>query len=291
MRGYFLGVLVALALFGQAQTRPEFEVASIKPSASVGIDRVRVGLHIDGSQVSAAALSLDNLIGIAYRVKHYQIFGPDWMASERFDIAAKLPDGATEKEIPEMLQTLLEDRFQMKMHRESKELPVYALVIGKGGAKLQESPADSVLQNQNGGSRDGINVAASGQPGGVSINYGNGSYFTFADDRLEGHKLSAAAMADVLARFTNRPVVNMTDLKGNYDFMLELSHEDFRAMMIRSAIGAGVALSPRAIQIADAASLDSLYSALEKLGLKLESRKAPVEVLVVDHAEKSPSDN
>ncbi len=76
MRQSLLGVLAAVALFGQAQpARPEFEVASIKPSASAGINRVRVGLHIDGSQVSAASLSLDNLIGIAYRVKRYQISG------------------------------------------------------------------------------------------------------------------------------------------------------------------------------------------------------------------------
>ncbi len=213
------------------------------------------------------------------------------MASERFDIAAKLPTGAAEKEIPEMLQTLLEQRFQMKMHRESKELPVYALVVGKGGAKLQESPADSVPQTQKSGSQDGVNVAASGQASGISINYGNGSYFTFADDRLEGHKLSANAMADVLARFADRAVVNMTDLKGTYDFVLELSHEDFRAMMIRSAISAGVALSPRAIQLAEASSGDSLANALEKLGLKLESRKAPVEVLVIDHIEMAPTEN
>lgn len=292
MRESLLGVLAAVALFGQAQpARPEFEVASIKPSASAGINRVRVGLHIDGSQVSAASLSLDNLIGIAYRVKRYQISGPDWMASERFDIAAKLPTGAAEKEIPEMLQTLLEQRFQMKMHRESKELPVYALVVGKGGAKLQESPADSVPQTQKSGSQDGVNVAASGQASGISINYGNGSYFTFADDRLEGHKLSANAMADVLARFADGAVVNMTDLKGTYDFVLELSHEDFRAMMIRSAISAGVALSPRAIQLAEASSGDSLANALEKLGLKLESRKAPVEVLVIDHIEMAPTEN
>ncbi len=292
MRRYFLGVLASVALLGQTPAaRPEFEVASIKPSASAGIERVRVGLHIDGSQVSAASLSMDNLIGIAYRVKRYQISGPDWMASERFDIAAKLPAGAAEKEIPEMLQTLLEDRFQMKIHRESRELPVYELVVGKGGPNLQESPVNSGPQNQSSGSQDGVNVAASGQASGVTINYGNGSYFTFADDRLEGHKLSAAAMADVLARFSDRPVVNMTDLKGNYDFVLELSHDDFRAMLIRSAIGAGVAVRPRAVQLADAASLDSLYSAVEKLGLKLESRKAPVEVLVVDHAEKTPGDN
>lgn len=292
MRLYLLAVISSAALFGQASAaRPAFEVASIKPSAPAGIRQIRVGLHMDGSQVSGASLSVQNLIRIAFRVKNYQISGPDWMASERFDISAKLPAGAPEREVPEMLQTMLEDRFQMKMHRESKELPVYGLVMGKGGVKLQESPEDSGQQKQSDQGRSGVNVAASGQAGGVTINYGNGAYFTFADDRLEGHKLSVAAMADVLTRFTDRPVVNMTDLQGNYDFVLELSHEDFRAMMIRSAIAAGVQLSPRAMQLADAASGDSLFAAVEKLGLKLEARKAPVEVLVIDHIEKTPTEN
>jgi uncharacterized protein (TIGR03435 family) len=234
---------------------------------------------------------LDDYIAISYRVKNYQISAPEWMASERFDINAKLPEGGVAKQVPEMLQVLLEERFQMKMHRESKEFPVYGLVLGKGDVKLRESPPDSAHDAQNGAQRGAVNVAASGQPGGVTINYGNGSYFTFGDNRLEGHKLSAAAMADVLARFADRPVVDMTNLKGNYDFVLELSPEDFRAMMIRSAVTAGVALAPQALQLAAAASGDSLVNALEKLGLKLDPRKAPIEVLVIDHAEKSPTDN
>lgn len=299
MRGkYALGSMILVALFSHppgasAQTAParlEFEVASIKPSESAGIHRVRAGLHVDGAQVSCSSLSLHNLIAIAYRVKKYQIAGPDWTASERFDITAKIPAGASGKDVPAMLQALLEDRFQMKFHRESRELPVYALVVGKGGVEMKPSPPDPAQADQKDGSR-AVNVAASGQPGGVTIHYGNGSYFNFAEDRLEGHKLSTTAMADVLTRFTDRPVVDQTNLKGQYDFVLELSHEDFRAMMIRSAVAAGVELSPRAMQLAEAASGDSLFSAVEKLGLKLESRKAPVEMLVIDQADKTPTGN
>ncbi len=89
----------------------------------------------------------------------------------------------------------------------------------------------------------------------------------------------------------DRPVVDMTSLRGKYDFVLELSPEDFRAMSIRASISAGVALPPQAIQMAEAASGDSLTNAMEKLGFKLERRNAPMEVLVIDHAEKMPSDN
>jgi uncharacterized protein (TIGR03435 family) len=285
-----LNILAAAMLLAQTAARPEFEVASIKPSEAIGIHQVRVGVHVDGSEVNCAALSLSNLVEIAYRVKSYQVAGPDFMASERFDINAKLPDGAAEKDVPEMLQALLDDRFRMKLHRESKDLPVYAMVLGKGELKMRESPPDSGTDAPSGG-RGAVNVAASGHPGGVSINYGNGSYFTFGDDKLEGHKLTAARTADVLSRFTERPVVDMTGLKGKYDFVLELTPEDFRAMMIRSAINAGVTLPPRAMQYAASASGDSLFSAVEKLGLKLESRKAPLEVLVIDHIEKAPTEN
>jgi uncharacterized protein (TIGR03435 family) len=285
---FALGAVAAVALFGQTAARPEFEVASIKPSADFQPQHVRVGLHVDGAQVSGAALSLQNLIRIAYGVKEYEISGPDWLASERFDINAKIPAGGSEKQVPQMLQALLEDRFQMKLHRESRELPVYALVIEKNGPKLEEAPPSSAPSTPAAGP---VNVSATGERRGVSINYGNGSSFTFADNRLEGRKLSAPQMADVLSRFTEKPVVDMTDLKGNYNFVLELAPEDYRAMLIRSAIAAGIQLSPRAVQLADEASGSSLFSAIEKLGLKLESRKAPLEVLVIDHAEKAPSEN
>ena len=192
------------------------------------------------------------------------------MASERFDIMAKLPAGAAAKDVAEMLRALLDDRFQLKTHRESRDLAVYGLVVGKGG---------------------GVNVAANLRPGGVTVNYANGAYFTFADNKVEGRKMPGSSMATALASFMDRPLIDMTNLKGNYDFALELSPEDFRAMGIRSAIAAGVALPPHAIQMAEAASGDSLFNALEKMGLKLESRKAPVEVLVIDHAEKTPTDN
>ena len=293
IRGLGLIILASGAVFGQAPARLEFEVASIKPSAPVGTNplgtnRVLAGMHVDGAQVSWTLLSLNDYIDSAYRLRSYQISGPDWMASARFDVTAKLPDGATRKDIPAMLQALLAERFQLKTHRENKELAVYGLVVAKSGLKMQESAADTPSETQNGG---GASVAAVSQPGGVTVNYGNGAYFTFANNRFEGKKLPASLMADVMARFTDRPVVDMTNLTGTYDFSLELTPEDFLAMGIRAAIAAGVQLPPQALQVAEAASGDSLVNAVEKLGLKLESRKAPVEVLVIDHAEKTPTEN
>jgi len=291
-----LGALAAAALLGQAQAPPprqEFEVASIKPSPSDLANQVRGGLHIDGAQVSCLRFSLNDYIGMAYKVKSYQISSPDWMASARFDITAKLPAADAARDIPKMFQALLEDRFQMKTHRESKDLPAYVLVLGKGGLKIQESPPDAAANTDHDGGtpRREVNISVSGQQGGATVNFGNGSYFTFANSRFEGRKLSAALMADVLARFTDRPIVDMTNLMDVYDFVLDLAPEDFRAMGIRAAIASGVALPPQILLQMESASGDSLFNAVEKLGLKLESRKAPIEVLVIDHAEKTPTDN
>jgi uncharacterized protein (TIGR03435 family) len=129
--------LPSLLFFGQ-----QFEVASIKPSAQSAQDQTSAGLHIDGSMVRYSALSLKLYVGMAYNLKNYQVSAPDWMASERWDVTAKLPDGSSPKQVPQMLQALLRDRFQMKMHRETKELPVYALIIGKGALKFKESLPD-----------------------------------------------------------------------------------------------------------------------------------------------------
>jgi uncharacterized protein (TIGR03435 family) len=204
-------------------------------------------------------------------------------------MVAKLPPGATRREIPGMLRNLLEDRFQLKTRRENRDLPVYSLVVAKGGLKMQESAPDSGKESQGGGGA--VDVAVVSRPGGVTINYGNGAYFTFADNRLEGRKMRLGRIANALTPYMDRPVIDMTNVKGNSDFALELSPEDFRAMGIRSALAAGVALPPQAIQMAEGASGDSLFNALEKLGLKLESRKAPVEVLAIERAKKTPSEN
>jgi uncharacterized protein (TIGR03435 family) len=189
-----------------------------------------------------------------------------------------------------MLQTLLHDRFQMKTHRETKAFPVYGLIVGKGELKLKEPPADAPVEGGEPPQRI-ANVAVSGSNAGTTVTYGNGSYFTIGDNKFVGRKLPLAIIADALARFADRPVVDMTNLKGNYDFSMEFSPEDFRAMMIRAAIAQGAVLSPEAVKLVDASSGDTLFTAVEALGLKLDSRKAPLEMLVIDQALKTPTEN
>src|SRR5271169_3775092 len=127
------------AVFSQtAAAPPQFEVASVKPSveSANAMANVSRGLHIDGAMVSFNGMPLKWYIHYAYTVKESQVSGPDLLSSERFDIVAKLPAGAAREQIPAMMQALLADRFKMTLHRESKESPVYALIVGKGGIKM-----------------------------------------------------------------------------------------------------------------------------------------------------------
>jgi len=284
-------VVLMPTLFAQAPPpRVEFEVASIRPSDPIlsAADASKIGLHIDGAQVNLGKLSLNDYLGMAYKVKLYQISGPEWMASERFDINAKLSAGSKGDQIPQMLQALLTDRFGMTFHWEMKDFPVYALVVGKSGLKMKESPAEPA---DSPGERKSFDVTTSVSQTGTTINYGNGMYITFGNNAFEGKKVPGSAIAEMLARFVDRPVVDMTELNANYDFKLEFAPEDFIAMMMRAAVAAGIALPPEALKLIDASNGDSLFTAMETLGLKLERRKAPIEVLVIDHIEKSPSDN
>jgi hypothetical protein len=124
-------LLLSGILFGQ--DRPRFEVASIRPS-SEQVNAVNIGLRQTGSQVRITAMSLKDYIGLAYTVIPQQISGPEWIAQLRFDVAATIPEGAGAAEkVPEMMQGLLADRFQLKIHRESREFQVYAL---GGGASF-----------------------------------------------------------------------------------------------------------------------------------------------------------
>jgi uncharacterized protein (TIGR03435 family) len=278
-------VILTASAFGQTQ----FEVASIRPSGPPGGDHMNVGLHIDGARISVTYFSLKDYISAAYKVKIYQVAGPDWIGGERFDIAATLPPGARQEQVPDMLKALLTDRFGMKFHRETRDFPVYGLVVAKGGLKMKES--EPAPEDPDDKPKAATNISATGGRGGVHLDYGHGSFFTMADNKFTARKLPMSSFAEVLARFGDKPVVDMTELKGSYDFDLEFTQEDYMAMLIRSAIAAGVTMPPEALRLLSGSSGDSLLNALQRLGLKLETRKAPLEVLVIDHIEKVPTEN
>ncbi len=278
------GILLTVAL--AAQSSAQFEVASIKPSAEQTA-QVNLGLHISGSQVRIAYMSLKDYIGMAYRVRIGQIEGPDWIAQERFDIAAKIPDGVPPDQVPEMLQALLAERFQLRAHRESKPFSVYALVVKKDGPKLSKA-AESDRSTEQPGT---ANVTASARPGDINLDFGSGSFFGMHGNRIEARRVTMTQIANMLTRFMDRPVENMTQLDGAYDLAFDIAPDDLAPMMIRSALNAGIVLPPQAYRALDGASGDPFSGPLGQFGLTLESRKAPLDVIVVDDMRKTPTDN
>ena len=328
MRKFMLCV-VATAVVALAQTAPSFEVATIKPAAP--LDRVKmaaavqagqmpkIGPHVDRARAEYTFMALRDLIALAYAVKPYQITGPDWLASQRFDIVAKLPEGASKDDAPKMLQALLAERFKLAVHRDTQEHPVMALVVGKKGPKMKESPGAPEPIDENAplkpgemsteGAEGPVRVTI-GKSGGATVNMGVRGVMTYKMDlatqtlHMEGSKMTMAGFADMLARFSQmtggggRQVVDMTGLQGHYDVSLDFTLAD----MINMARSVGVeipatagAAAPAGNAPAAAASepggSSSLYAGVEALGLKLEKRKAMVDQLVIDHVEKTPTEN
>jgi uncharacterized protein (TIGR03435 family) len=336
-----LRLMAALALAGgaiRAQTpAPAFEVASIRPAppitelaAQIQSGKAHVGMSIDGARADFGFVSLADLIAQAYRIKPYQLTGPDWMKQQRFDVTAKIPDGASKDQVPEMLQTLLADRFKLAVRRETKELPVYALVVGKNGLKMKESPPEETAAAgsdapgavgpptppPSGGGRGSFAIGTADGPvtvrqegrGAVVTGGPNGTMRVSAGEngnmRMEMSRMSMARLADLLTPFVDRPVVDMTDLKGAYQVALELPMQELvnmaRAMAPELAgpgepIGRGP--NPAAggagpgLPVASDPSGTSMFQAVQQLGLRLEPRKAPVETIVVDRLEKTPTEN
>lgn len=289
MRRAFVSVL-ALTAVVSAQRPSSFEVASIRPS-SEQVAQVSAGMRIAGSQVRLTAMSLKEFIVIAYGVKPQQIAGPDWLGQTRFDLAATIPADRSAAQVSEMLRALLADRFQMTMHRETKEFPVYVLGVAKSGPKLQPSKAPAPTAEGTGEKAPAVNVTASGSSAGTSVDLGRGSSLTFGNNRLEVRKMTMASFAETLTRFVDRPVLDQTGLTGEYDVVLNIAPEDYMPLMIRSGVNAGVALPPQALRLLDGANTDPLSGPLRDVGLTLESRKAPLEVVVVDTISKTPTEN
>lgn len=293
--GLTFAILLACSVFAQVPAQPappraEFEVASIKPFDPSTEGQLLAGLHVDGAQIRAVGLSLRDLLSIAYRIKATLISGPDWTASERFVVSATLPAGSTPNQLPEMFQTLLADRFQVKVHKDKKDFAVYALVVGKGGLKMKET-APEPTNKEDDDPKGTSNVATTRTGNGATVNFGHGSSFTFANNRFEARKMSMALFAGNLERFADRQIVDMTGLTAQYDFAFDVRPEEYIAMSLRAAVWVGVVLPPEAQKMLDANSPAALGDALQQIGLRLDSSKAPLDVLVIDDALKTPIAN
>jgi len=282
-----VAALTLLPAAGRAQEKLEFEVASVRPYTidNSGAAAVTLGARIDGAQVRLVGLAMRDLLSSAYRVKLYQLAGPEWIQTERYDINAKLPAGVSPEKLPELLQTLLAERFGLKMHREKKEMPVYTLTVGKPPLRLKDHPVDPDAPAPK-----AVEVSGTGSAAGISVNLGNGASYTFAGGKLTATKVTAPTIAAVLERFTDRPVVDLTELKGTYDFEVQFSPEETQTLMIRAAVAAGVQLPPQALRLLDGGG-NPIESGADQLGLKIDGRRMPVDVIVIDQVQKTPTDN
>jgi uncharacterized protein (TIGR03435 family) len=322
--GSLAALATAAAVFAQAPPPPPalaFEVASIKPTGpldplAIQQGRVHVGMKVDGAICDIGAFSLRDLIRTAYEVKDYQIAGADSLGTpleaQRFNIQATMPAGAIEKQVPQMLQALLAERFKLVVHRETKDQSIYALVVAKGGPKLKESepdpPAPEVSPDVPEAPKKGEMVIGQGSSqlrisgdkagGGVTVKGGpmGQMHMTMADGRmhLEAAKMTMAALAETATSFVGRPVVDMTELKGNYQVALDLSLDDLKN--VARTVGLTMPGAPggnggQGLAEASEPSGSTIFVSVQQLGLKLESRKAPLPFIVIDHLEKSPTEN
>ena len=247
-----------------------FDVASVKPSASAS-DRALV-------QAVPGRLLMENfaprtLIVLAYGVGDYQVAGgPSWIASDHFDVQAKAEGDATVQQMEgPMLQSLLVERFKLAFHRETQQLPVYELTRAGGNAKLQATKEGSCTTYSL--DAPAPRAAAAGAPGTTFCGFPhitqNGT-----NRALDGKGVSMATLAGNIARFVRRSVIDKTGLTGTYDLHLEWTDAPLND-----------------IPNPDISNRPSVFTAVtEQLGLKLESAKGPVEVIVIDHMER-PSQN
>ncbi len=286
---YVCTAIALICINLRAQTppaKPQFEVASVKPAANnetgfgrspIRRERMRKGrqpgfIPLYPGRVRIEDWALLDLIAAAYSVRADQVSGPAWMSDQAFDIEAKVPDGAPKEAANAMLQSLLEDRFGLKVHRDTQTMQGFALVVGKNGPKLK--PAEPPPTPEPGLTEDEqkakqkqqaqANIAAMMKrmqeirenvgpgPGGIS--------------RSRWESVTTAELASALARFAEAPVVDETGLTGKYSVVIETWNN--------ADVPGG-----------------TVFDAVEKLGLKLEPRKVTVETVVVDQVSKTPTAN
>jgi uncharacterized protein (TIGR03435 family) len=259
-----------------------FEAASVKVSAPAGGLPRRPKISggpgsSDPGRIDYQGVTLGSMVQTAYNLPFYRLSAPAWLNTERYDISAKIPPGATEEQFRQMLQNLLAERFKLAAHREAKEMMVDELTVAKGGPKFKAWSAGDERKLAGAAANPGSLKVTAGPDGypvlppGVSFSIINNGHA-----RLRGEKELMPNFAERLSSVTGGPILDATGLKGEYAFTL--------SWMI--PIPGAPAPPP------DVDPGPDLFTALqEQLGLRLQSKKAPVETLVVDHVEKAPVEN
>ena len=227
-----------------------FDAASVRPSPEPDQQTMLAGLiagrrpnwvRVDGTRATFNYESLNDLIAYAYKLRSYEVSGPEWLVTDRFDIAARLPEGATKDDVPEMLQALLKDRFKLATHSEMQEQPVLALMVGKSGPKLKEAAATAEAFDENAPLKPGESKmdTPSGPirlmknaDGSTTYNMGARGSFTLKFDgetrsmHMEASTITMKGfvmMMTTLGAGQGRQIVDMTGLTGMYQAAVDFS--------------------------------------------------------------------
>jgi uncharacterized protein (TIGR03435 family) len=257
---------------------PQFEVASVRPVAKEEIaagpsqafrqilrENSQLGsIYMRGDLVSLTNLPLLDLIAIAYSVRTYQVSGPGWLSDLDFDIEAKVPVGTRKEDLNSMLQSLLEERFGLKAHRAVQTAQGFALVVGKDGVKLElATPPPAHVEGLTDEERKARNQQITEEKmAAMRKRYQGGPPVESA----WWPSITTEDMASRLVRFTKAPVVDDTGLTGKYSVLIEVSP-------------------------APDVPGDTIFDAVEKMGLKLQPRKVTIETVVVEDVSKMPTEN
>jgi uncharacterized protein (TIGR03435 family) len=282
-------VLLVLTLVGpvtlcaQAQSdTPRFEVSSVKVSEADSQGRHTLSIVQGPGRIDYRNIRLPALICQAYGVKDFQIVGLDELNKVFYDIVATFPAGTTKERLALMLRTMLAERFRLKLHREMRVLPVYAVAIAQGGLKIHQPAAGDPHDS------------AAAKP--TSLPY---RVMQSRDATRVSGNLAISTLIDIIRGSVDRPVVDLTNLEGDFAINLEWSQPQDGVPAARSSNGnftQGSAQQGAAPVPVASAPLGSerqlLFAALEhQLGLKVDARKSPVEMIVVDGFDRIPTEN
>ena len=268
---------------GRAQSQaggatPVFEVASVKPAQPPTGGAFRSGVFGgpgkgDPGHISYSYMSLARLVMEAYGINASQLSGPDWINETRFDIVANIPPETTKEQVPIMLQNLLAERIRLKVHREARTMTVYELTVASVGPKLRAADDKSTSENGISGqprlsAKDGFPEIPAGRNGGMQID---------GRARWQAYDATMQDLAKMLTREVHAPVADATGLGGRYDMSLSW-------VTAEAALGSG--------ESADTIAGPTLFAAVSnQLGLRLVAKKGPVDMLIIDSADKVPSGN
>jgi uncharacterized protein (TIGR03435 family) len=302
----FVVVVMSTLAWAAAQEltpTPAFEVAAIaevqrspQVLADIKSGALEPRMRVTQTRLSITFLSLREIVRRAYEVEYYQMdrmSAPEWTGQTRWNIHATIPAGVTREQVPAMLRRLLAERFDLVVRLEPRPFPVYALVVGSGGARLRETEADAAGADRPAGSDSGTPDAfmrVESETSDAVMKLSAGSDGTV---RVDFIRMPMSELASFLSEFVDRPMVDRTGLTGLYDFALEVSSD----LPLVSGLGEGFGARPGAAgpEPGGSASTPSRQNAavrsLETIGLALETRREPIPMVIVENVERVPAPN